>query len=252
MRILCIGDIYGTLGMQALRDYLPKVKQTYKPHLIIANGENAHKGHGITFSEYKEMMSLGIALVTLGNHAFRYDKIREFIDKSNIIRPANYDISVPGKGYQTIRFNEKTVTVINLMGRIFMGDPLDNPFKVIDEILEKVNSDIVLIDFHGEATSEKIAFAHYVDGKVTAVFGTHTHVQTNDAMTLPKGTLYITDLGMTGPLHGILGAQVESQINKFFTGMRGPVKELTEGKKQFNGVLIDTDLKKIDTISIRE
>ncbi len=252
MRIVAIGDVYGTLGMQALKEYLPKVKSDYKPHMIIANGENAHRGHGITYEEYKEMMSLGIALITLGNHAFRYDKIREFINDSNIIRPANYDKSVPGEGVKTIRFNNLNVTIINLMGRIFMGDPLDNPFKVIDNILDKINSEIILIDFHAEATSEKIAFANYVDGRVTAVFGTHTHVQTNDAMILPKGTMYITDIGMSGPLYGILGAEVDSQIYKFFTGMKGPIREIKKGKKQLNGIFIDTDLNIIETIYIKE
>lgn len=252
MKILFIGDVFGTLGQQALHTYLPQLKQQHKPHLIIVNGENIDKGFGIDETIYKDLMSMGVSMITMGNHTFRNKKILRFIDEANIVRPANYDDSVPGVGYKTIQFNATTVTIISLMGRIFMGDPLDNPFKVIDTILETLNSDVIIVDFHGEATSEKIAFAHHVDGRVTAVLGTHTHVPTADTMIFPKGTMYVTDVGMTGAKYGVLGADKDKQVQKFITGLRGPVKETTEGPLQLHAVLLDTTFNTIEGIHIYE
>ena len=219
MRVLYIGDVFGTLGQEALRKYLPKLKQDFKPHLIFLNAENIDRGFGITEEIYKELMTMGISVLTMGNHTFRNRKIFDFIEGSNIVRPLNYDDSVPGVGYKTIQFNGEKVTVVNLLGRVFMGDPLDNPFKLIDQLLPTLDSDYVFIDFHAEATSEKIAFALHVDGRVTAVVGTHTHVPTADAMILPQGTMYITDIGMTGAKYGILGAKKELQIEKLMQSL---------------------------------
>jgi len=252
MKVLFIGDVFGTMGQEALRKYLPKIKQDYKPHLIFINAENIDRGFGITEDIYKELMTMGVSVCTMGNHTFRNRKIFDFIEDSNIVRPLNYDDSVPGVGYKTIQFNGEKVTVINLLGRVFMGDPLDNPFKLIDALLPTLDSDYIFIDFHAEATSEKIAFALHVDGRVTAVVGTHTHVPTADAMVLPKGTMYITDIGMSGAKYGVLGAKKEPQIEKFITGMRGKVVEETEGPLQMNAVLLDTTLKKIQSINIYE
>ena len=252
MRILFIGDVFGSLGLKSLEKYLPRIKDEYKPHLIFLNGENIDKGFGISEKIYKHLMKLGISVITMGNHTFRNKELFDFIENSNIIRPANYDDSVPGVGYKTVKFNSDEVTVINLMGRVFMGDPLDNPFKIVDGLLEQIQSDIIIVDFHAEATSEKIAFGHYLDGKVTAVLGTHTHVPTADAMVLPKGTMYLTDIGMTGAKYGVLGAQKDVQINKFITGLRGRVVEEKEGPLQFNAVLIDTMENKIQSINIYE
>lgn len=252
MKILMIGDVFGTLGQKALTKYLPQLKQEYKPHLIFVNAENIDHGFGITESIYKELMGMGVAMITMGNHTFRNKQIFDFIDDANIVRPANYDASVPGRGYRTIQFNNQTVTVINLMGRVFMGDPLDNPFKRIDSILEDINSDVVIVDFHGEATSEKIAFTHHVDGRVTAVLGTHTHVPTADAMVFPEGTMYISDIGMTGAKYGVLGADKDTQVSKFITGLRGRVKEQKEGPLQLNAVLLDTTTNTIKSINIYE
>ncbi len=252
MRVLFIGDVFGTLGQKALEKYLPKIKQDYKPHLIFLNGENIDKGFGISEKIYKDLMKQGVNLITMGNHTFRNKQLFDFIEDSNIIRPANYDDSVPGSGYKTIKFNGEEVTVINLMGRVFMGDPLDNPFKVVDKILENIKSENIFVDFHAEATSEKIALAHHLDGRVTAVLGTHTHVPTADAMIFPKGTMYITDIGMVGAKYGVLGAQKDSQVNKFITGLRGRVLEEKEGSLQFNAVIMDTMTKKIKSINIYE
>ncbi len=252
MRVLCIGDVFGTLGQAALAKYMDTLKREYRPNLIFVNAENIDRGFGITEPIYKELMSMGVAMITMGNHTFRNKKVFEFIDDANILRPANYDESVPGKGYRTIRYNTETVTLVSLMGRVFMGDPLDNPFRKIDAILDEIESDYVFVDFHAEATSEKIAFAHYVDGRVTAVYGTHTHVPTADAMILPKGTMYLTDLGMVGAKYGVLGAEKDRQIHKFVTGLRGGVKEATEGPLQLNAVVFDTTAQTIERINIME
>lgn len=252
MRVLFIGDVFGTRGQEAIDKYLPKVKQDYRPDVILVNGENIDKGFGLTLKTYKFLMQHGARCVTLGNHSFSKRELLEFIDDANVIRPANYHEDVPGKGMQVIRFNDKTIAVINLMGRIFMGDPLDNPFQKIDTLLEEVDADYVVVDFHAEATSEKLAFGHYVDGRVDAVVGTHTHVPTADAMVLPKETLYITDIGMTGAKFGILGGDKDPIIYKFLTGMPSRIKEDTSKALQFNAVLLDLETHKIEAINIHE
>jgi len=252
MKVLFLGDVFGTRGMEALYKYLPEVKREHKPNLIFLNGENIDKGFGISEKSYKELMIMGVNVVTLGNHSFSKREVIDFIDDSNIIRPANYSDEVPGKGYITIKYNTKTVTVINLMGRIFMGDPLDNPFKKVDEILEKIDSDFIFVDMHAEATSEKIAMAHYLDGRVTAVVGTHTHVPTADTMVFPNKTMYITDIGMTGAKYGILGADKDIILNKFLTNMPQRIKESLSNELQFNAVIIDTALNTIKSINIYE
>lgn len=252
MKVLFIGDVFGTRGMEALNKYLPEIKKEHKPNLIFLNGENIDRGFGISEKLYKELMIMGINVVTLGNHSFSKKELVDFIEDSNIIRPANYNDSVPGKGYITVKYNDKTVTVINLMGRIFMGDPLDNPFKKADEILESINSDFIFVDFHAEATSEKIAMAHYLDGRVDAVVGTHTHVPTADAMVFPNKTMYISDIGMTGAKYGILGADKDIIINKFLNGLPQRIKESLSKELQFNAVIIDTVLNKIKSINIYE
>jgi metallophosphoesterase (TIGR00282 family) len=252
MKILVVGDIVGTMGMKAFKTYLPEIKSEYKPNLIIVNGENSDKGFGINEKIYKELMGMGVNVVTLGNHAFSKRDLLDFIDGSNIIRPLNYGTSVPGAGYKTVNYNGQKITVINLMGRIFMGDPLDNPFKVMDTILEELDSDFIIVDFHAEATSEKIALAHYLDGRVTAVLGTHTHVPTADAMVFPRGLMYITDIGMSGTKYGILGSDPSIVIPKFIDGMPRRLKEDMSSALQFNAVILDTDKPEIKAINIYE
>lgn len=252
MRFLIFGDVYGDGGQRALKKYLPKLKSDYKPNMVFMNGENIDNGFGITEKIYKNLMKDGISVITMGNHTFRKREIFDFIEDSKIIRPANYPHMVPGKGFITVKYNDKTVTVINMMGRVFMGDSLNNPFERIDQILDEVESDFIFIDFHAEVTSEKLAFAHYVDGRVTAVTGTHTHVPTADNIELPKGTLYISDIGMTGPLYGILGADREMIVNKFVTGLPSRIYEEEDQTLQVNAVLIDTDKNTIEKINIFE
>lgn len=252
MKILFFGDVYGDNGLKAIRKYLPKLKQDHKPNLIFLNGENVDHGFSIQEKQYKELMSMGVSAITMGNHTFRKKEIYEFIDNSKIIRPANYPSMVPGKGYQVIKYNDKEVCVINMLGRVFMGDALNNPFDCIDDILDEVHSDVILVDFHAETTSEKLAFAHYVDGRVTAVLGTHTHVPTADNMNLPKGTMYISDIGMTGSKYGILGADKNLILDKFVTGLPNRIQEEKDSTLQVNAVLLDTVTNKIQRINIFE
>lgn len=252
MKVLFIGDVFGEMGMKALSKYLPSLKTEHKPNLIFVNGENVNKGHGLSKKLYKELMSMGVSVITMGNHTFRTKEIFEFIDDSNITRPINYPKTVKGKGIITRKYNDKTVSVINVMGRILMGDSLNNPFDALEEALEGLNSDYIFVDVHAEATSEKLAIAHYLDGRVTAVVGTHTHVPTADNIVLPKGTMYITDLGMTGALHGIIGADKDIIMNKFLTGLPGRIEEQKTGPLQLNAVIIDTNLNTIKRINIFE
>ncbi|WP_413381466.1 TIGR00282 family metallophosphoesterase [Alkalihalobacillus sp. 1P02AB] len=244
MRILFIGDVVGSPGRNMVDEYLPKLKKSYKPTITIINGENAASGKGITERIYKGFMDAGAQAVTLGNHSFDKKDIFEFIDRAKaMVRPANYPEGVPGKGYTFVKINQIEVAVVNLMGRTFLP-AIDCPFRKIDQILEEIKerTPYIFVDFHAEATSEKQAMGWYLDGRVTAVVGTHTHVQTADERILPDGTAYITDVGMTGPYDGILGVEKEVIIQRFLTSL--PARfEVTEGREQLNGVIIDVDPK---------
>ncbi len=243
MNILFIGDIYGSLGRKTVKNYIPRLKDQYKVNFIIANGENAAHGRGITESMYKEFIEEGIRVITMGNHTFDNRDIYNFIDGAkNLIRPANMDISVPGKGFDIYNYNGIKIAVINLSGRTFMN-PMNCPFRTFDEIYQSVK-DItpnIIVDFHAEATSEKVAFGYYVDGRATAVIGTHTHVATADARVLPNQTAYITDVGMTGPLNGVIGVDKENVISRFINGLPNRFSPVEEGDIQLNAVLISLD-----------
>ncbi|KMK77291.1 TIGR00282 family metallophosphoesterase [Alkalihalobacillus pseudalcaliphilus] len=244
MRILFVGDVVGSPGRAMVDEYLPRLKQKYKPTLTIINGENAASGKGITEKIYKGFLDAGAQAITLGNHSFDKKEIFDFIDDAkNLVRPANYPPGVPGKGYTFVKINQIEVAVINLMGRTFLP-PIDCPFRKADQILAEVKkrTPYIFVDFHAEATSEKQAMGWYLDGKVTAVVGTHTHVQTADERILPEGTAYITDVGMTGPYDGILGVEKDVIIQRFLTSL--PARfEVTHGREQLNGVVIDVDPK---------
>lgn len=256
MNILCIGDIVGKPGREFINNRLPKLITEYKIDFVIANGENSAHGVGITRSTYEELLYAGVDVITLGNHAWSKKEVTEFIeDKLNIIRPANFPSNNPGRGYTILEKHGKRIAVINLCGRVYM-DSYDNPFNKADEILEKIKdkADIIIVDFHAEATSEKLALGWYLDGRVTAVFGTHTHVQTSDERLLPKGTGYITDVGMTGPYDSILGVDKDIIIKKFVTMMPGKF-EVADGKAVFCAILLEVDdnkLKSIKRLSINE
>lgn len=242
IRILFIGDIVGSVGRKALKDTLSRLKNKYKPTIIIVNGENAAGGKGITAQITKEIFDSGVHGITLGNHTWDHKDIFDFIDKEDrMVRPANYPAGTPGRGYTTVKGNSSELVIINLQGRTFLP-PLDCPFQTVDQILEKVKKKhkYILVDFHAEATSEKIAMGWYLDGKVSAVVGTHTHVQTHDEQILPQGTAYVTDVGMVGSREGVLGMERNAVLQKFKTGL--PVRfTADEGKWHFHGVCIDLD-----------
>ena len=224
MKILLIGDIFSMAGREMIDKHLENIKNTKGINFIIANGENIAHGNGITNNYYKFLLEHHINVVTLGNHSFANHDIFNFIDDAkNLIRPLNYPKGVPGKGFVTINYNNLKITIFQVMGRTFMNTSLDCPFETTENLLAKVDSDIYICDFHGEATSEKIAFAHHFDGRVNIIVGTHTHVQTNDAHILPKGTMYMTDLGMTGALDGVIGVEKETIIKRFITGLQSDI-----------------------------
>src|SRR5699024_9237945 len=209
MKILFIGDVVGSPGRDMVQTYLPKLKEKYRPNMTIINGENAAAGKGITQKIYKQFLEWGAHVITMGNHTWDKKEIFEFIDDtSNMIRPANFPEGTPGKGIVFININGAEVAVINAQGRTFLP-AIDDPFRKMDALIEqaKKRTNIIFADFHAEATSEKQAMGWHLDGKVSAVVGTHTHTQTADERILPNGTAYITDVGMTGPYDAIIGME---------------------------------------------
>lgn len=242
MRILVVGDIVGRPGRRAIKEMLGDLKKDYAVDFTVANGENAAGGRGINHEVMDELLSGGIDVLTMGNHVWDNKEIFEFIeDQPRLIRPCNYPTDAPGQGFHIYEAGSRRVAVINASGRVFM-DNLDCPFRLLDGILEQIRGmwDVCLVDFHAEATSEKLALAYYLDGRVTAVLGTHTHIQTSDERILPEGTAYITDLGMTGPVNSILGMNKDMVIKKFLT--QRPVRlEVARGPVQLQGVLVEID-----------
>jgi len=243
MNILFIGDVVGSSGRKMLTEYLPKLKNKYRPQLTIVNGENAAGGKGITEKIYKQFLQLGVHAITLGNHTWHNKDIFNFIDDAPyLVRPANFPDNNPGKGIIYLQMNETEVAIINLQGRVFL-DMIDDPFQKADELIEEASkrTNIIFIDFHAEATSEKQAFAWYVDGRVSAVIGTHTHTQTADERILPGGTAYLTDVGMTGPYDSIIGVDKEAVIKRFVSNMPTRFEVDKKGRAQLNGCLISLD-----------
>ncbi|MEW6625013.1 MAG: TIGR00282 family metallophosphoesterase [Bacillota bacterium] len=240
MKVLFVGDVVGRPGRYILKKFIPQIKEEHKIDIIIANGENAAGGHGITYQVANELFDCGVHMVTLGNHAWDKKEIMDFIDtEERIIRPENYPACTPGRGYKIISKNYLEIAIINLQGRVFM-QPLECPFRTMDRIIEKISgrTNIIIVDFHAEATSEKAALGYYLDGRVSAVVGTHTHIQTADEKVLPKGTAYITDVGMTGPSESILGVKIENIITRFLTQLPNRF-DVATGRSQLNAVVID-------------
>lgn len=253
MNILVIGDIVGKPGRRAVREALAGLQNEHNVEFTIANAENAAGGRGLTKDVKGELLSSNIDVLTMGNHVWDNKDIFNFVDdETRLIRPANYPEPCPGRGYHifTAGFNIK-VAIINLSGRVYLP-ALDCPFKKLDEILLDIDglADIIIVDFHAEATSEKLALGFYSDGRITALLGTHTHIQTADERILPNGTAYITDLGMTGPVDSILGMNKTEVINRFIT-QRPARFEVATGKAQIQGVLleIDNESNKVKNIS---
>ncbi|ABO50438.1 metallophosphoesterase [Desulforamulus reducens MI-1] len=243
MRVLMIGDIVGRPGRRAILDNLQALRKELNIDFVIANGENAAGGHGITKEIAKQLFATGVDVFTMGNHVWNKKEIIAYIEKERkIIRPANYPPGTPGAGYNIYETNSgHSIAVINISGRIFMQE-LDCPFRKIDKILEEINSktNLIFVDFHAEATSEKVAMGWYLDGRVTALCGTHTHVQTADERILPKGSAYITDIGMTGPRDSVIGVSTNLVIEKFMTQMPRRF-EVAETDYQLNAVVIDVN-----------
>ena len=222
LKILALGDVVGTAAIAHLRTKLWSVRSSLGADYVIANGENASEIHGLSLRDAEALLDCGVDLITLGNHAFGSRDIYSYLDDNTdrVIRPANYPAACPGVGYTVREVSGLRILCMNLSGTAFM-DPLDNPFTVVDRILdrEKGDYDIALLDFHAEATSEKLAMGYHLDGRVQIVFGTHTHVPTADTRVLRGGTGYVTDLGMTGPVNGILGTDAQAVLTKMRTHM---------------------------------
>lgn len=256
MNILIVGDVYSKLGRIALQENLEKIKREKPIHFLIVNGENISHGKGMNENHYKWLMQLGVHVVTLGNHSYQNKQIFNFIDDvHNVVRPYNFPIGSKGKGYTTINFNGLKITVFQMIGKVFMDENNLSPFEMTEQLLNEVKSDIYICDFHGEATSEKIAYAYYFDGRVQIIFGIHTHVATADARILDKGTAYITDVGMTGPLDGVIGTKKEIIINRMVHDGKERFEPQDTGKKQFNAILVEINEKtqkvtNIDSIHI--
>ena len=243
MRILMVGDVVGKSGREAILDHVPALRMEHQVDFVIVNGENAAAGIGITAEIANAILyKAGVNVITLGNHAWGKREIYPYLEnEQRILRPANYPPGAPGRGYHLYETPNGSVGVATIQGRTFM-EPVDDPFRAADAILEILmkKTKIIFIDFHAEATSEKIAFGWYVDGRASAVVGTHTHVQTADERILPGGTAYLTDVGMTGPMDSIIGMKREIVIPKFTSGL--PARfEVSEEEAQLCAVLVDID-----------
>ncbi len=251
MRILAIGDLVGEAGVRKVRNNLKNLKEKEKIDFIIVNAENSADGMGITEKIFNELLSLGVNVITMGNHTWGKKDIFKFVDNKHLLVPANYNRNVPGNRYGIYECNGKKIAVINLIGRVDVNILSENPFMVVDDILEKIKNeaDIVIVDFHAEATAEKIAMGYYLDGRVNAVFGTHTHVQTADEQILENGTAYITDIGMTGAKKSVIGMNVEASIKRFTTTLPERYKA-ADGEAILNGCIFEINDDNCRTINI--
>ena len=257
MKILMIGDIVGSPGRKIFKREVPRIKREMGVNAVIANAENSAAGSGITAALAKELFEAGADAITLGDHTWGQKEFAGQIDSvDKLVRPVNFPSECPGKGWRIITMPTFRFAVVNALGRVFMT-PSDCPFKAIDRALQEIPKDIpVFVDFHAEATSEKITMGYYLDGRVTAVAGTHTHVQTSDSIVLPKGTAYITDLGMSGPYVSSIGRDLKPVTKKFISGM--PARfEVANGPSVLEGAIIEFDpaTKKalsIEALRVRE
>jgi len=248
MRILFIGDIFGRPGRTIVKDRLPALVKEHGIDLVIANGENAAAGFGITPPLAEELFEMGIDVLTTGNHIWDKREIVDYFEAADgnphsparrLLRPANYPPGMPGWGVYEGRKGQVPYAVLNLQGRVFMGSN-DDPFRVADQLLKEVRAKVVLVDIHAEATSEKMSMGWYLDGRVTLVVGTHTHVPTADERVLPGGTAYITDAGMTGPYDSVIGVKKELIVAKFLNNM--PTRfEAATGDVRLSAVVVDCD-----------
>lgn len=248
MNILFVGDVFGSAGRHIVREHLPHVLETNAVDLLVVNGENAAGGFGITPSLAEEIFDMGAHVITTGNHIWDKREIFEYMTVPadshergrRVLRPANYAVGTPGFGvYQGELPSGQSYAVLNLQGRVFMSS-CDDPFRKADELISQLTTKVILLDIHAETTSEKVALGWYLDGRVTAVLGTHTHIPTADARVLPDGTAFITDVGMSGPYDSVIGVETELVLNRFLTGMPGKF-EAAKGNPKMCAVLIGCD-----------
>jgi metallophosphoesterase (TIGR00282 family) len=250
MKVLLVGDIVGGPGRRIFKEVVRRLRDEGAVQAVVANGENAAAGNGITLALADELFKSGADVVTLGDHVWGQKELEPVIaSEKRLLRPANFPPGTPGYGCVTVQTACGPLTVVSLLGRVFMN-PMDCPFRAADALLKTLPRNApVLVDFHAEATSEKIAMGHYLDGRVAAVFGTHTHVQTSDALILPKGTAYLTDLGMTGPYLSVIGREIEPVLKKFTTGV--PAKfDVAKGPCVLEGAILDLDRESGRAVSI--
>jgi metallophosphoesterase (TIGR00282 family) len=248
VNILFVGDVFGSAGRHIVREHLPHVLEHHAVDLLVINGENAAGGFGLTPSLAEELFDLGAHVITTGNHIWDKREIFEYMTVPadshergrRVLRPANYAVGTPGFGaYEGMLPNGQTYAVLNLQGRVFMSS-CDDPFRKADELLSKITAKVILLDIHGEATSEKVALGWYLDGRVTAVLGTHTHIPTADERVLPGGTAFQTDVGMSGPYDSVIGVETELILKRFLTGMPGKF-EAAKGNPKMCATLIECD-----------
>ncbi len=250
MKILLVGDIVGSPGRRVFKQVVKQLRSDNSIQIVVANAENAAAGNGITLALANELIASGADILTMGDHVWGQRELQGSIHKlDKLVRPLNVPEGTPGTGYIILQSSFGPIAVVNLQGRVFMN-PADCPFRAMDELLKKLPKNVpVIVDFHAEATSEKIAMGHHLDGRVTAVVGTHTHVQTSDASILPGGTAYLTDLGMTGPAHSVLGRDITPVLRKFTTGMPSRF-EIAKGPALLEGAILDIDRESSRAVSI--
>lgn len=252
IRFLFLGDVVGPLGRKAVKNYLALHKKKDEIDFVIANGENATHGHGLSYEHYKELLADGVDCVTNGNHFFNNkDAFNPKCDFRYAIRPLNFDKDCPLKGTILFQVKDIPVRVTNLIGRVFLTQSQTNPFYDLDKLLSKVEKGIHIVDFHAEATAEKRCLAEVFDGRITALFGTHTHVQTNDAKILNKGTFFLTDAGMNAAYDSVLGTIKECSMHRTMTGLPAPFDVPRTGRMMVNGVLFDVDTTTLRVVSYK-
>lgn len=248
VNILVIGDIVGRLGRRTVAALLPEIRRSHSIDLVVANGENTAAGRGLTPKTADELFAAGVDVLTSGNHIWENREIYPVLESdAPIIRPMNYPEGTPGRGL----YERDGIAVLNVMGRTFMGVQLDCPFRTMDRALASLQDcRIIIVDLHAEATSEKVSMGYYLDGRVSALVGTHTHIPTSDARILPRGTGYVTDLGMVGALHSVLGMEIEPVLQRFLTQLPNRWEPEEKGPAVFNSVLIQIDEGSGRTVSI--
>src|SRR3989338_2549866 len=253
MKILFFGDITGKIGRQALKKVLPELKQEFEPDLVLANGENMAHGQGVTEEALKEVLDMGVNYLTNGDHTFALGGSEQILAdaKNLVLRPLNWPGNQSGRGFTILTIGARRVLIVNLIGRVFMKHDFDDPFIKIGELLEDYSlggkeqgsetMDAIILDFHAEATSEKAALVWYLDGKISALLGTHTHVPTADEKILPQGTAFISDVGMVGPMDSVLGADKEIVIKRFLTQRLFKIEPAAGTNAEVNGIFLDID-----------